>query len=99
MKDYAERGFKVGTCKALLVGTDIALMLPGCMPVRAKVMWSLGGMAGCRFEEPINEHLMRAALAKLPDAGAADGLPFLGHFPKKWAPVFGRVVLQINVQA
>ena len=76
MKDYAERGFKVGTRKALLVGTDIALILPGCHPVKAKVMWSLGGMAGCRFEEPIREQLMRAALEKLPDAGAADGLPF-----------------------
>jgi hypothetical protein len=76
MKDYAERGFKVGTRRALLVGTDIALVLPGCHPVRAKVMWSLGGMAGCRFEEPIREHLMRAALEKLSDEGAADGLPF-----------------------
>ena len=75
MKDFAERGFKVGTRKALLVGTDIALLLPGCMPVRAKVMWSLGGMAGCRFEEPIKEHLMRAALEKLSNAGAPDGLP------------------------
>ncbi len=76
MKDYAERGFKVGTRKALMVGTDIALMLPGCMPVRAKVMWSLGGMAGCRFQEPIKEHLMRAALENLSNAGDADGLPF-----------------------
>jgi hypothetical protein len=76
MKDYAERGFKVGTRKALMVGADVSLMLPGCLPVRARVMWSLGGMAGCRFEEPINEHMMRSALEKMSIGGAADGLPF-----------------------
>lgn len=75
MKDYAERGFRVATRRALLVGSNVALVLPGCMPVRAKVMWSLGGMAGCRFDEPIKEHLMRLALEKASPAGNADGLP------------------------
>ena len=76
LQDYAERGFKIGTRKTLLVGTEIALLLPGCMPLQAKVMWSLGGAAGCVFKEPIREHLMRAALNKLSSLRDTDDLAF-----------------------
>ena len=62
LRDFSERGFRVSTPIALLVGSEAQLSLPGCMPVRAKVMWSLGGMTGCRFEHPIKEELMRMAI-------------------------------------
>ena len=62
LKDFSERGFRVSTPIALLVGSEAELVLPGCMPVQSKVMWSIGGMAGCRFNHPIKEHLMRMAI-------------------------------------
>ena len=68
LRDFSERGFRVSTSSALLVGSEAQLALPGCMPVRSKVMWSIGGMAGCRFDQPIKEHLMRMAID---NAGAA----------------------------
>ena len=74
LRDFSERGFRVSTESLLFVGTEADLVLPGCMPVRAKVMWSLGGMAGCRFEHPIKEHLMRMAIGNA-QAGQAHSGP------------------------
>jgi hypothetical protein len=63
LKDFSERGFRVATPIILLVGSEAELVLPGCIPVQSKVMWSLGGMAGCRFHQPIKEELLRMAVA------------------------------------
>jgi len=62
LRDFSERGFRVSVPVALLVGSEAQLVLPNCMPVQAKVMWSLGGTAGCLFARPIKEHLMRMAI-------------------------------------
>jgi hypothetical protein len=62
--DYHGRGFQVSTSRPLLVGTRLSLVLPRCFPVEARVRWSLGGRAGCLFEHPVQEDLIRQAIER-----------------------------------
>lgn len=42
-----------------LAGERVWLRLSGGMPVAATVVWAAGGLAGCRFDEPIGRELVR----------------------------------------
>ena len=60
--DYTDRGFRILSDDRLLVGTKIALTIPGCQPVAAFVRWSLGRSAGCFFEWPVRQENISAAV-------------------------------------
>jgi hypothetical protein len=62
--DYHDRGFQVSARRTLLVGTRLSLVLPNCLPVHAQVRWSLGGRAGCLFDNPVQEELVRVAIER-----------------------------------
>jgi hypothetical protein len=42
------------------IGEPVWLRLNGSLPIAAKVVWSDGGMVGCRFDAPIGRPLLRS---------------------------------------
>lgn len=41
-------------------GEPVWLRLDGSLPISAKVVWSEGGVTGCRFDAPIGRPLLRS---------------------------------------
>lgn len=52
--DLSEHGFRIDSHLDLAVGMDVWLRLPGLEPSHAKVAWTEGYVAGCKFERALH---------------------------------------------
>lgn len=52
--DLSTAGFMAECLRPVLIGSYVALDLPGVGTVRAQVRWQLGGRFGAKFLEPVN---------------------------------------------
>ena len=66
LDDISTFGCRLSGAEALDVGGRVWLRLPGSAPILATVAWAHDGKAGCRFETPISQGLMRSLLAGVP---------------------------------
>jgi hypothetical protein len=60
LKDLSIYGCRIESRGDHRAGQSVRLRLNGSAPVPAKVVWSADGVAGCRFDEPIDRALLRA---------------------------------------
>ena len=61
--DLSERGFRVRTDDDLKVGSPLFVKLPGAEAVRAKIVWSRNGEAGCEFDEELRSGTLEMIVA------------------------------------
>lgn len=52
--DLSTAGFMAECLRPVLIGSYVALDLPGIGPVRAQIRWQLGGRLGAKFLEPVS---------------------------------------------
>jgi hypothetical protein len=72
LEDVSFHGCKLSCGRGIIVGSNVTVQLPGCVPVVALVKWSLGGRSGCVFRPRLDEDKLRVALEaanRLQDAG------------------------------
>lgn len=60
LKDLSTFGCRLSTPGDHGAGERVWLRLSGGLPVAATVVWAGGGMAGCRFDAPIDRDLVRS---------------------------------------
>ena len=53
-------GCRIACDVAHAAGEPVWLRLNGSVPVAARIMWSEGGVTGCRFDVPIGRALLRS---------------------------------------
>lgn len=71
--NLSEHGLRLETDSRLGVGEVIRVELPEAGSMDARVVWSAGGFAGCRFQAPIPKAAVSAALLRSPARGAGNG--------------------------
>lgn len=62
LEDVSTFGCRLNGAGVLEQDKRIWLRLPGAPPIMATVAWTRDGEAGCRFETPISQTLMRSLL-------------------------------------
>lgn len=62
LDDVSTYGCRLSGTDILAAGKQVWLRLPGAPPIVAAVAWTRDGKAGCRFETPISQSLMRSLL-------------------------------------
>lgn len=62
LEDVSTYGCRLSGADILAEGKQVWLRLPGAPPIVAAVAWTRDGDAGCRFETPISQALMRSLL-------------------------------------
>lgn len=62
--DLSAQGFRIDTTCALSVGMEVWLNLPGFEARAARVAWTEGFQAGCKFDEPFSEVVMASFLQR-----------------------------------
>ena len=60
LKDLSIYGCRIESGGEHLAGQRVRLRLNGSAAVAATVVWSADGIAGCRFDEPIDRALLRS---------------------------------------
>ena len=71
-RDLSTFGCRIETTGDHVAGERVWLRLSGGLPVAATVVWAAGGLAGCRFDDPLPRELVRAlALGLDGDGGTA----------------------------
>lgn len=63
LQDISTFGCRLSDVEPLAVGQRLWLRLPNGPPIVASVAWSRERTAGCRFETPISQALMRSLLS------------------------------------
>jgi hypothetical protein len=63
LADVSTFGCRLSGADVLDEGKRVWLRLPGAAPIVATVAWTRGDEAGCRFETPISQALMRSLLS------------------------------------
>lgn len=59
LQDLSTFGCRLRTPGEHSAGERVWLRLSGGLPVAATVVWAAGGLAGCRFDEPISREVVR----------------------------------------
>ena len=62
LEDISTFGCRLSGTDQLEINRRVWLRLPGATPVVATVVWTERGAAGCRFDTPISQGLMRSLL-------------------------------------
>jgi hypothetical protein len=62
LEDISTFGCRISGVEPLDEGRRLWLRLPNAAPLTARVAWSSDGAAGCRFDTPISQGLMRSLL-------------------------------------
>lgn len=63
--DLSAHGFRIDSQLDLAVGTDVWLRLPGLEPCHAKVAWTEGYFAGCKFERPLHPAVVDMIISRM----------------------------------
>ncbi|HEU0044660.1 PilZ domain-containing protein [Sphingomonas sp.] len=64
LEDISTFGCRLIEAEPLESGKRIWLRLPHAAPITARVAWASDGRAGCRFDTPISQGLMRSLLLR-----------------------------------
>lgn len=62
LEDISTFGCRLSDVADLEIGRRLWLQLPNAAPITARVAWVRDGGAGCRFDAPISQGLMRSLL-------------------------------------
>lgn len=62
LEDISTFGCRLSGTDQLEIGRRLWLRLPNAAPITARVAWAQGSAAGCRFDTPISQGLMRSLL-------------------------------------
>jgi hypothetical protein len=65
LRDLSIYGCRIACDEPLRAGERVWLRFEGSMPVAANVVWSDGGMTGCRFDVPLARSLLRTLTLSL----------------------------------
>ncbi|WP_033923232.1 PilZ domain-containing protein [Sphingomonas sp. 37zxx] len=60
LQDLSIYGCRLATDAAQMAGERLWLRFTGSLPVAATVIWSDGGVVGCRFDQPIANSTARS---------------------------------------
>jgi len=63
--DLSVHGFRIDSQLDLAVGTDVWLRLPGLEPCHAKVAWTEGYVAGCKFERALHSAVLDMIISRM----------------------------------
>lgn len=84
--NLSERGLLLESAAAIAVGDLLIVEMPETGAVAAEVIWMRDGFAGCRFDRPLSNGAVSAALLRsLPQQrpSVADNVPALAQRPGK----------------
>lgn len=79
--DLSEHGLRIETDAIVQTGEIIRVELPVAGAVDARIIWTRGGFAGCRFLAPIPRAAVSAALLRSPAEALAAPEPFRVRLP------------------
>jgi hypothetical protein len=63
--DLSVHGFRIDSHLDLAVGMDVWLRLPGLEPSHARVAWTEGYVAGCKFERALHPAVLDMILSRM----------------------------------
>ncbi|HKC04147.1 MAG TPA: PilZ domain-containing protein [Sphingomicrobium sp.] len=79
--NLSEHGLRIETDAIVQTGEIIRVELPEAGAVDARIIWTGGGFAGCRFLTPIQKAAVSAALLRSPATLPASPEPFRVELP------------------